>query len=294
MRNDLVHIQCQRNSDSSALHDSFTQHRDNVMRLILASATDVGGTAADPCQSIALMGAGNGMDVEMDSIAQLFREIHLIDVDDAALQRAVQHSSAQDRIHLHAPVDVASPLLSLTSRDFQVSDGDLKQNAKILQLLAEPNMDCPVAQCDVVVSLCMLTQIIETLAQIIPETHASFEFAVKALRMGHLRRMQKLLRQGGVGVIVTDIVSSDSAPELRSTTLKDLPGLLKSLVENRNFFTGANPSAVLTDLNILSRLPGGANLSQAFDPWLWSPGERVFAVYAIRFQAAPRTESLSP
>jgi hypothetical protein len=96
--------------------------------------------------------------------------------------------------------------------------------------------------------------------------------------------MLNMLRPGGVAIFITDIVSSDSAPQLTSVEPADLSDLVKKLVEEQNFFSGTNPANVLADLNVLSRLPDGPDTVHTLDPWLWHVGNRVYAVYGMRIQ----------
>jgi hypothetical protein len=146
----------------------------------------------------------------------------------------------------------------------------------------------------VVASLCVLSQLVGSLAEIINSDHPAFINAVKAMRIGHLRRMLNLLKPGGIAVLVTDVVSSDTAPEILSTSAEELSDLLKQLVSDRNFFTGTNPAQLLSDLNVLERLPQGPETVQVFDPWIWNLGPRSYAVNAVRFQARRPADADSP
>ena len=41
---------------------------------------------------------------------------------------------------------------------------------------------------------------------------------------------------------------------------------------------------MISDLNLLSRLPKGPESVHTFDPWPWHLGDRTYAVYALRIQ----------
>ena len=60
--------------------------------------------------------------------------------------------------------------------------------------------------------------------------------------------------------------------------------MLKKLLDSQNFFSGTNPATVLTDLNVLARLPDGPEAVHTIDPWPWHLGNRTYAVYGLRFQ----------
>ncbi|MEZ6129539.1 MAG: hypothetical protein R3C59_12720 [Planctomycetaceae bacterium] len=284
MRQDFRNEQQQRNSETAGLADSYAGHRENVMRLITATANDLGGGPDQQLSSVVLLGAGNCLDVDLPQLAGRFQKIHLIDVDEDAVTAAVRKSGVAEQCDIHAPADIAEPLLSLTSRDFRSTDENREHRIQILQLLTAPNALAEIPEADVVVSLCVFSQIIGTLGRIVSQNHPTFENTLKAVRIGHLRRMINMLRPGGVAVFVSDVVSSESAPELLTTTSQALPELVRTLVNDGNFFSGTNPALMLADLNLLSRLPGGPDTVHTIDPWLWHMGERAYAVYAFRIQ----------
>ena len=288
MRPDLKRTQQQRNLDTLDADEQFEAHRQIVMRLIEASASELTQGEQSMCQAVALLGVGNGNDIDLSALASRFDKIHLVDVDDSAVMRLVtDHPQIADSLWPHSPVDVAWPLLSLTSRDFRESADDADDNSvKVLQSLSNEEVETDIenASCDVVVSLCLLSQLVGSLGEIIGDQHPALGNAIKAIRMGHLRRMLNLLRPGGIGVLISDVVSSDTAPEIESTAEAELDELVRKLVDSGNFFSGTNPAQILADLNILERLSGGPETAQVFDPWIWNPGPRRYAVTAIRFQ----------
>lgn len=295
MRSDLTDIHRIRNRETADLSESYSGHRTRVMQLISATVTDLSGSPSGTCASIALLGAGNCLDIDLQETAKLFDTLHLVDLDESALQTAVKASPIPaERFQLHAPVDIAEPLLSLTRHDFEPTEGGPGQPVELLQQLASENGVSEVPEADVVVSLCVYSQILDALQQVMAEDHPYFPHALKSVRIGHLRRMLNMLRPGGVAIFVTDIVSSDTAPELRSADQRDLPELVKQLISDRNFFSGTNPAMVLNDLNMLSRLPGGADTVHTLDPWLWQMGERIYAVYAMRIQKKMPVQEAPP
>ena len=89
-------------------------------------------------------------------------------------------------------------------------------------------LDIPEA--DVVVSLCLFTQLIDTLRCLVPEGHASYESTVKAVRIGHMRRMLSMLRLGGVAIFLTDMASSDTSDLLESATDETIGDVVRQLV----------------------------------------------------------------
>ncbi|MEO2015989.1 MAG: hypothetical protein ABGZ53_16640 [Fuerstiella sp.] len=285
MRSDLVQTHIDRNRDTESLTTAYTSHRDRIMHLIASTAADLSDGEDQKCSSIVLLGAGNCLDVDLARVADLFQTIHLVDLDKTAVQSVVNaHPQQTDQFRVHAPADIAEPLLSLTSRDFQPEEGNREHCIKVLQALSSENGVADVPEADVVISLCVLSQIVGSLSGLIGEDHPTFVNALKALRIGHLRRMLSLLRPGGVAIFVSDIVSSDTAEQLKTATAEQMPEIVKTLVAEKNFFSGTNPSVVLSELNVLSRLATGPDTVHTIDPWTWHMAERTYAVYAFRIQ----------
>jgi hypothetical protein len=123
-------------------------------------------------------------------------------------------------------------------------------------------------------------------ADALGENHPRFLDLVTAVRGGHLRLLSDLAAPAGRILLVTDFVSSDSAPEIVTTPESHLGELARRLLESRNFFHGLNP-AVIADL--WRRDPHLAAITvnlQVAPPWRWDFGVRVYLVTA--FQAEKR------
>ena len=285
MRSDLVQTHIDRNRETEGLATAYTSHRDQIMQLIASTAADLGDGDHQKCSSIVLLGAGNCLDVDLASVADLFQTIHLVDLDETAVQSAVNaHPRQADQFQVHAPADIAEPLLSLTTRDFRPEEDNREHCIRVLQALSSENGIADVPEADVVVSLCVLSQIVGSLSGLIGEDHPTFVNALKAVRIGHLRRMLSLLRPGGVAIFVSDIVSSDTAEQLKTATTEQMPEIVRTLVAEKNFFSGTNPAVLLSELNVLSRLATGPDTVHTIDPWTWDIGQRTYAVYAFRIQ----------
>ena len=90
-----------------------------------------------------------------------------------------------------------------------------------------------------------------------------------ALRHRHLDTLLELVTREGASVLVSDVVSTATAPDLAICPEHGLPQRLAELIEASNFFTGANPSAIWQELNgnplFVDRIAG----IKVHDPWLW-------------------------
>lgn len=140
---------------------------------------------------------------------------------------------------------------------------------------------------DVVSSVCLLSQLLDMLMSSLSETHASFLPAVVALRDQHLEVMIDLIRPGGRGLLVSDLVSSSTAPQLRSWTHAQLRQGMESLLRDSNFFTGTNPHAIVARIKDKFAHLIEADSVRLISPWRWRMGgesDKQFLVYAIEFR----------
>jgi hypothetical protein len=135
---------------------------------------------------------------------------------------------------------------------------------------------------DVVASVCLLSQIVESIGLSVGQEHPQFLQLLTAVRVHHLQTMVGLLRPGGRFVLVTDFVSSDTCPQLAETAEAQLPGLAARLIAEHNFFTGVNPFVLRSLLSNDARLSGQLEQVQLIRPWLWTFPTRVYAVTAIQ------------
>ena len=130
----------------------------------------------------------------------------------------------------------------------------------------------------------MLTQLIDSVYMALPTEHPRCIELVMSVRDRHLEIILELLKPGGVGVLVTDFVATETAPELAQLDELLLPYAAAKWIEERNFFTGANPFAIRDYYN-RSRGPGPCTSdAQVKGPWRWDLGAKQLAVSAVTFQ----------
>lgn len=147
----------------------------------------------------------------------------------------------------------------------QQLDGDPRVSGHEHDLAAEP---AP-GTFEVVLSAGMLTQLLEPGAAV-EETLAR--------RDRHLADMTQLGRRA---VLVTDTVSTSTAPSLLGLGADELEPAMAALVAAGNFFTGTNPYRIAAVLE-----EGGAAADVTLhDPWLWPvTPDRQHLTYAISWR----------
>ena len=277
---DLTGRQIARNRETRE-QPSFASHREHVMRLISDAAAAVATRDStrpqcDEFPTITLIGAGNCQDIDLPALAASFSEIRLIDIDVAAVDAAVSQLAADvtSRIRIFAPFDIAAPLMSLSVFDSH----DTAQRSALLEALESSALQNEIPVSDVVVSTCLLSQLIDSASQIASPVLLPL---IQAIRRGHLVRLLSLTHAAGRALLITDVVSSDTVPELAQTLPAELPKLMFRCLQSGNFFTGLNPAVVQHDLQHVSACVQLCASSRILPPWHWHLGPRSFAVYAV-------------
>jgi len=230
------------NRASAEMWDQYAEHRARVTQLVLS-----GGSGR-----LVVLGAGNCNDLDLATLAGRFDEIHLVDLDGPAMAAATdrQRLPADAKLYLHGDVDVTA--------------------------LTQAQIDS-IGKADVVASTTLLTQLLDSVGQAGGDTPA-----VLAARDTHLLLMADLLAPRGFGLLVTDVVSSDTCPEIRTVSVDQLAPLMTQAISMSNFFTGTNPFAIEQRLGLDPSLP--VRPMGVTAPWRWDIGDRSYLVCAIGFR----------
>ena len=268
--------QLEANRSSSALWDGFKDHRAHLTELC---ARDV---ALGSGQTLCVLGAGNANDLDLEALAARYRSITLVDLDIAALERAMARQTAATRSRLlcRAPVDVSGMLGRLTRwKASRVTPDEL---AELPGLAARELAARLGGTFDVVLSACLLTQMQLGLLTVLGEDHRLFEAARFTLTLGHLRTLSELAAPGGRVLMASDLTSTDLAPAILSTPPHELGALAEQLTREGRIFQVANPALwremVKDDPSLCAELELRPELSS----WLWHNGTtRTFLVQAL-------------
>jgi hypothetical protein len=268
--NPLIRQQLDLNQSTRTYWESFGFHRRRITDLLVNPANGGG--------RLCILGAGNCNDLDLPALLAEFEQVVLVDLDTEALLRGTAPLSIKtgDRLHCLAETDVTGALARIASWSpataLEPEDLDaLAGGARITDWPVVPEFD-------VVASTCLLSQLVGSLTHALTDRHPQFLDAVKAIRTGHLWTMASLLRPGGHAVLISDVVSSDTLPELRTHAVHDSHRLVAAAIKAGNFFTGLNPAVVHS---VVKSAPLFENVA-FIPPWIWHCGPRAYAVYAIQ------------
>jgi hypothetical protein len=281
---DLTARQIARNRETRS-QPSFASHREHVMWLIAEALTELTASnelnhRSDDAPTLTVFGPGNCQDIDLAVLATQFCEIRLVDIDGDAVDNAISklERHVARRIHVSAPCDIASPLMELEGFDGLAEDQQTA-NLAAIESTSFPRM-LPVS--DIVVSTCILSQLIDSAIQLVAPDSSNLLPLIQAVRRGHLTRMLNLTAHEGCALLITDLVSSDTVPDLKTTPPAELPDLMFRCLQSGNFFSGLNPAVVQHDLQHHPACVELCTFSRIFPPWHWHLGPRCFAVYAAR------------
>jgi hypothetical protein len=265
-------------SNRSALgyHNDFAGHRERLTSLVEK------GVASEAGLRLCVLGAGNCHDLDLCRLGAVYRELHLVDLDKSALERARSRQSAelQERIFCHAPLDLSGVLAHIERwAKMQVTIQELVSAPKVATAKIAEALPGPF---DVVVSACVLTQMQLSVLNVLTDRHPLFEAVRMTVNLIHLRTLARLLASNGRALLVSDLTSNTTYPLDKVDSKSDLKPLMRELLAAGNVIYAAHPGLLERMWKDDPVLRQSATLSGPEDAWLWHNGpERVFLVYAM-------------
>ncbi len=268
----------QKRANRSALphFDAFAGHREHLTSVVIS------GASRDAQQRLCVFGAGNCLDLDLERLGRLYAEIHLVDIDDEALDGAWNRlgSGVRHRVFRHAPVDLSGLF------------GKLDRWAE-MRVSPEEIIGHPAATCEdllarlpgpfeVVLSSCLLTQLQWAVLNVLTPAHRLFAAVREIVTLTHLRTLAALSSAGGRAILATDFASSDNPPLARLADSSDLHDLFRELVDGHEGILVAHPHHLAWVTRNDPILQKTVRMSAPLDAWLWQNGpERLFLVYAV-------------
>jgi hypothetical protein len=286
------HIQLQKNSAKPILEKQaqlnrstrgqwglYASHRQEIERLLAPERR--GGR-------LCVLGAGNCNDLDLTWLIEVYREVHLVDIDGDALEHAArrQRVEGSPRLRLHGGVDLTGVADAFGE---WVKQTPLPQAVEAAtRRAAGPPGEWTAAlggPFDAVLSPCVLSQLLTPARDTIREEHLGFPALLAAIRRRHLCTMADLLAPGGVGVFATDLFSSSRFSDLAKVPKEQLPGLMRTFVADGKYFGGLDPAGIAGVLKQDPAVAPRVSDLRAIAPWLWHLGlNRAYLVYAICFR----------
>lgn len=271
------------NLSGVAQHAAFSGHRERLTALL----TDDRVPKGSPLR-LCVLGAGNCNDLDLSRLAEHYTEIHLVDIDPTALERAFQRQDEATRRRLvrHAPVDL-SGLVDRLERwaAFRVTPEELMEHATNTAASVEAVLG---GRFDVVLSACVLTQMQLMVVNVLTDAHPLFEAVRHTLTLTHLRTLERLLAPRGRALLATDVSSDQIAPLGQPSATDDLRPLLAKLTSSGHIFHVAQPAQFTEMVRDDPTLRRTVSVSEPVSAWPWQNGpHRLFLVYGLELQRLP-------
>jgi hypothetical protein len=279
---DLVGLHRQNNRETAGSWAGFGAHREKVTALALEGAAE-GGVA-----TLAVLGAGNCNDLDLEALAARVAQVHLVDLDEEALRRARDRHRPEvaRQLVLHAPVDLSGVAGQLAG--FRRKPATPQQLATLPTRGTEAVLAALPGPFDRVISTCFLSQLLQSAFVCLGPRHPQLHILACALALAHMRAMVQLVRPGGSAVVITDAVSTETYPLVELWDRQPPLTLLAELERADNVFSGTGPAflrRLLVSAPLLGPLVAGA--PRLHQPWLWTfSEERSYLVYALSFARA--------
>jgi len=298
----IVALQRQNNKSSKDSWKFFAFHRQKVMQLVQDTASMARSRVEEGCHAI-FFGPGNCNDLHLSQLLKDFESIALVDIDNETVKEGVDRQLVSiddnDRI-------VVSPSMDLSHTVSQTKDWVHSYHKSPPQHVLETALkaiDKPMTDWlnqvgaplsvqrqggyDVAVTLCLLSQFSSSLGYVLDEASRSMDLVVLAVavRRRHIHQLVQSLRPGGYGLMVIDMVSSGTLPELLAAD--NDPATIEQLTvkaeQTGNFFHGTKRLAVVQALQ--GEFGNAVEHVHLGPPWKWSfYGNRHYIVYSVLFR----------
>jgi hypothetical protein len=264
------------NRSGMAYFGDFENHRRHL------TALAIGVTPEGSSERLCVLGAGNTNDLDLEALLRHFAEVHLVDLDRAALERAMERVPAElrPRCVLHAPVDLGGLLEKLERwAAMRVTPDELIQHPGAVSRAVNQAIGGPFS---VVLSACLLSQLQFSALQVLGDKHPLFEAVRLTTSITHLRVLNRLIAAGGRGIFAADLTSNQTYPLDRLPTEADLRAVYDEVLKTKNVIYVSHPELLKSFAREDPVLKKELVLSDPLDVWLWNNGpSRVFLVYAL-------------
>lgn len=277
-------VEEQREANQSALA-WFAEYGEHRARQTLLVAEDV---PLDSGKRLCVLGAGNAYDLDLATLARHFSEIHLVDIDDQALEgaRARQPPEVAQKLVLHAPVDLGGLFAKLEDWGrMQVTEAELLAHpAQTAKALA-----ARLGTFDVVVSACAITQMQLSVLNALGEDHRLFDAVRHTLTLTHLHTLFELTAPEGRALLVTDVLANQNYRYLdRVPPGTNFLTILTDVIAAERVIYIARPGLFHLLFRQDETLVKQATLSAPLAAWLWQNGpDTRFLVYAMDLRRKP-------
>lgn len=273
----ILEKQRERNISTASHREYYEGHRRRVMALLEEARTEKKGR-------LCILGAGNCNDTDLSLLSQWYADVHLVDWDADSLREGVEKQQVPPAsVILHSGVELTG--VARYIERWKRSAPSNQEINEVIALLSQP-YDIGIGDSfDVVLSSSLLTQLIELPVALLGLKHPRMVEVALKIRAAHFRLMASLMAPAGTGILVTELISSDTCEELKQCPEDQLPALRDRLIREKKIFTGTNPNALIPALNADLFIAPQIKHANLTAPWRWQLAPtRFFLAYGLVFK----------
>jgi len=234
---------------------------------------------------LCIFGASDAQELELERLAERFREIHLVDLDGDALARVrdAQEGPVRARIVLHEGVDASGLLEHLDTWGDRFPER--AELARVATEVAQSIVHGLGRTFPAVASICLLNQLALPFQRTWLVSRNHWAALLSTISAIHLATLAGASRSGGRCLLVTDVASSRDMPALaeqRDRSLEELSEFVHDALDARDLHLRPDPGALLAQLSS----PGMRTLvsePRLSDGWLRQSGAETELLYGLTF-----------
>jgi len=251
----------------------YAPHRRRIEALIRPRRTG---------ERICVLGAGNCNDLDLAWLVQAFAEVHLVDSDPGALERAAarQGVAGDARLKLHAPADLTA-IAELTAgwKGRRVEDAEVDG---AIEAVRAGEATLAGGGFDLVLSPCVLSQLWCGVRELVGKAHPKWPALKTAIGARHLRTVVRSLGAGGRGVAIVDLTSTKSVPGLERARDEEAAAVMEMALRTGKYFKGLEPREMTEGF-----ARAGAKQFEISAPWVWHLAwAKAFLCYGVTVRPA--------
>ena len=234
---------------------------------------------------LCVFGAGDAQDLELEQLAGMFSEVHLLDLDDEALTRARDRQAAEVRskIVLHERVDSSGLLEHLDAWGERFPER--AELARVAVEAAQSIVHGLGLTFPAVVSNCLLSRLALPFQRAWLTSRGNWTDLLSTITAIHLASLAGSTRSGGRCLLAFDVASSRDTPALAEQRGRAPDELAEFVHEARTaggLHLRPDPLTLIAQLSA----PGMKSLvaePRLSEPWLWQRGVDTELVHGLTF-----------
>ncbi|MGI9518840.1 MAG: hypothetical protein ACR2NP_17420 [Pirellulaceae bacterium] len=258
-------------SESNSPWDQAAAHRAHVLKLLRRHDEGRKGM-------ICVWGVGDGTALDLQALLDRHHEVHLVDREPDRIKQIIDAQEVTDPHRIRRfGVDVGGVHDLLARYASEADDQLLEQINETIVNQKLPNL----GDFEVIVSLSQLSRLTRHLSRCLGTDSETALQPLVQLRQRHLELLVEHTRPGGNAVLVTDLVSSRTLPELLAAPV-NLNEVLNEAFAANNFYPGIHPGNVDDVWMKHERFENKFDAVNVSKPWLRPEGDAVVATMAYR------------